>query len=257
MLKLNKENYNNQFFILLGLYLGFFFYTFFSTAEIISATSTYVLLKPWMVKLLGGLGVAFSAVFCFAESERRKKLSLVLYFLIVAAVNMNLALNQLHYTFISLCLIYVAFFWSERNADNYFVFRGKVFHSKLILAALLFLAVFISGASKFFFVHWRNGNLVEHFLLQNLGPSWPSLTFWPRWMFQAAALAIGLLELSLLPLFLYRRTRFTAWCAGFVLYAVIFAAMKQVTNIAIAMMIIHLFMYESAVYKTAEQSESP
>jgi hypothetical protein len=238
----------------LGLFLFNFFWSYYVSSSAIAATSnkfhhfnTNGILKG--ISIIGML-CSFLFSFSFTFIKLRPLLSFILYLLLVLAINFNIYIIQLHYAFICVCLIYVAFFYSENEKENFVTVFNHRFHSKHLILILFFSSFTISGISKFFFDGWTSGYLFRTIALrEKYFLILPAFRNAPLIIFQILSFLIGGLEILCLPLYLYRKTRFIIWLSSLLLHVFIYIGMSNINNISIAMIIVHLFLYDSTLFE--------
>ncbi len=257
MLKLKRVDQFALFAI--GIFLFDFFFSYHTSRAVIVATSSRD--NHWLMLLLtrffsgdvltvidffcwAGMGLALLfPYFVFKNSVKLKWASLLLYGLMVALINFNLYLMQLHYAYLGVLLVYLAFFFSFNDLENLLEIRGEKIHSKHLLLILFFSSFSIAGASKFFFADWVSGYSLKIMLArkdQFIGFEYVEAV--PLIFFKFAAWMAGMIELLSLPLYLYPKTRKGIWIANLLLQVFIFITIKDVHNISTAMILILLFL---------------
>lgn len=266
------KNLENISLFFLGFFLLNYFWSYFVSSSAIAATSNEKnhLIVIFLTKFLGlkidevlkavsAIGMLASLLFSLSFSFRvikfRPALSLILYSLLALTINFNIYIVQLHYAFICVCLIYLAFFHSENEEENIInVFHSK-FHSKHFILLLFFTSFTLSGISKFFFDGWTSG-----FLFKSIAARENYFFMIPKnaqmIIFQLLSFLVGGLEVLCLPLYLYRKSRFAIWLASLLLHVFIYIGMRNINNISVAMIIIHFFLYDRNLMATRLSTDS-
>lgn len=230
------------------LYYLYFFYTYFSSVEFIQQTSLYKTSATTVWILTGACWLGILLCLAVIGKMYVRLFTLLIYALSVVLINTNFLLIQLHYYYLSVCLLHLAFF-PKKESEN-LIFYGREIDSRYVLGFFFNATVTISGLSKCFLEGWFNGSTLRFIFSRPFAVnSFLGLKTLDTNILIVCSVIILLMEILTLPLFIFKKTRILSWWLNMLLHIGIFTLMPDIRNISVAMMIVFFYIYKKSLYQ--------